>query len=207
MIKALLLIFDTVPTWERIAASRRRWGAILVGYLLPLLLLAGAVEGSGLARWGKPRGNIPHLRPLSLTEVLVFEAVQLALSLITVFVAAKLIKSLGETFHGRHNFTQAFTVAAYGLSPLFLLRMLDAFPAVSPWLSWSIGLVLALAVLYHGLPRIMLPDPPHAFGLFLTSALLLILLTGLICFLTAWYLQGKFTALDFSTAWDRLALV
>ena len=43
-----------------------------------------------------------------------------------------MVKSIGETFHGRHTYTQAFTTVAYSLSPLFLLRLLDAFPGVSP---------------------------------------------------------------------------
>ena len=91
---------------------------------------------------------------------------------------------------------QAFTVAAYSLSPVFLMRAMNALPGVSPWATWGVGAVLAAMVLYHGWPRVMLPDPPHAFGLYLMSVLLLWIVTGLACFLTVWYLAGKFTRLD-----------
>src|SRR4029079_3236684 len=124
---------------------------------------------------------------------------ELAMVLITVgivFILAVLIKSLGETFHGRHSFHQAFTVAAYGLSPLLLFRLLDAFPRLSPWLTWAIGIFLAAAILYTGLPIVMQPDPPHALGLYLMTSFMLIFVTGLARFLTAWYLQGKFAKLD-----------
>jgi hypothetical protein len=67
---------------------------------------------------------------------------------------------------------------------------------ISPWLTWGIGIALSSATLYHGLPRVMKPDPPHAFGLYLMSFLFLAIITGLACFLTAWYLQGKFASLD-----------
>ncbi len=196
MIKAFLLIFDPLPTWEQIAVAQRRWILILAGHLLPVLLLGGSAEGYGLVHWGKPRGSISHVQPMSLSQALVFETAQLILSLFVVFLGARLIKSLGETFHGRHTFLQSFTVAAYGLSPLFSLRVLNAFPALSPWVTWGIGIVLSAAVLYNGLPRIMQPDPPHAFGLYLMSVLLLLMITGLACFLTTWYLQGKFPGLD-----------
>jgi uncharacterized membrane protein len=121
---------------------------------------------------------------------------QLLLSLVVVFVGANMIKSIGETFHGRHTYPQAFTTVAYGLSPLFLLHLLDAFTGVSPWVSWSIGIMLSIAVLYHGVPRMMEPDPSHAFGLFFMSALLLVLVSGLVRFVTAAYLQGKFSKLQ-----------
>jgi hypothetical protein len=196
MINALLLIFSPVPTWERIAAAQRKWGLILAGYLVPLLLLASVTEGYGLVHWGKPRGHVPHFRTLSLAQAVRFETAQLLLSLAIVLLAAKLIKSLSETFHGRNSFAQAFTVAAYGFGPLFLLRMLNAFPWISPWLTWAVGISFTAAILYHGLPRIMQPDPPHALGLYLMSVMLLAMITGLMCFLTYWYLEGKFTRLD-----------
>jgi len=149
-----------------------------------------------MRRWGKPRGELDRLQALPLSQILLFEVAQFALALLVVFLISKLIKSMGETFHGRHTFAQAFTVAAYGLSPVLLLRLFDAFPAISPWLTWFVGVVLSGVILYHGLPRVMQPDPPHAFGLYLMSTLLLIIVTGLVRFLTAWYLQGRFAKLD-----------
>ena len=196
MIKAILLIIEPVPTWERIVSAQRRWSSILLGHLLPLLLVVCGVEGYGLVRWGKPRGRIPHLQAFTVSETIVFESAQLILSVGIVFLGAKLLKALGETFHGRHSLGQSFTVAAYGLSPYFLLHLLGTFPAVSPWVVWGIGMVLSAAALYHGLPRVMLPDPPHAFGLYLMSVVILLIITGLACFLTSWYLQGRFTKLD-----------
>jgi hypothetical protein len=116
--------------------------------------------------------------------------------LAVILAGAHLIKMLGDTFRGRNTYAQAFTVAVYGLSPLFLLRLLDAFPSVNPWLTWGIGIMLTFKVLYHGVPVVMLPDPPHAFGLYFMSSLLLLLVTGLERFVTAWYLSGHFVPLE-----------
>ena len=196
MIKALLLIFEPIATWEGIFRARRSIGLILVMFLLPLMLLTSACEGYGLVHWGKWQGEIGRLRAFPVSEAVVVEVAQLLLSLLVVFAGANLIMAVGETFHGQHTYTQAFTTVAYSLSPLLLLRLLDAFPAISPWLSWSVGIVLSIAVLYHGVPRMMEPDPAHAFGLYFMGAILLVLITGLARFVTAAYLQGKFTKLQ-----------
>jgi hypothetical protein len=197
MIKALLLVFDTVATWERIARTQpRRVGFILAFFLLPLLGFTSAVEGYGLVHWGRYRGEVPRMRSFSVSEVAVFEGAQIVLWLLIVFMSAKVLKSMCETFHGRHNFPQAFATVAYGLSPLFLFHLLDVFPAVSPWVSWGLGISMSIAVLYQGVPRMLEPDPPHAFGLYLMCALTVLLATGLLRFMTAWYLQGKFARLE-----------
>jgi hypothetical protein len=196
MIKALLLIFSSAATWQRISETPRKWGVVLFVYLLPMLLLVSAAEGYGLTQWGKLRGELTKLTQFSIPQAEVYEAAQLILSLAIVFIAAGLIKSFGETFHGRHNFSQTFTVAAYGLSPVFLLRLLNAFPAVSPWASWGIGITLTISILYSGIPLVMRPDPPHALGLYLMTSMFLFMITGLTSFFSDWYLKGKFPKLD-----------
>ncbi len=196
MIKALLLIFEPIATWEGIFRARRAMVTILALYLLPMLLLTSFAEGYGLVHWGKSRGEVAWTKVFSVKEAVIYETAQLLLYLAIFFIGAKLLKSIGETFHGRHTFNQAFTAIAYGLSPLLLFRLLDALPGMSPWVTWPIGIILSIGVLYQGIPRMMEPDPPHAFGLYLMSAVLLVLITGLARFLTAWYLQGKFAKLD-----------
>ena len=193
MIKALLLIFRPMATWDGIFHARRSLVFVLLAYLMPLLLLVGLGEGYGLVHWGKWQGQFGHHRMFPLREAVVVEAAQFLLSLVVVFVGASMIKALGETFHGRHTYTQVFVTAAYGLSPLFLLRLLDAFSNISPWVSWAIGIILSIAVLYYGVPQMMEPDPAHAFGLFFMSALLLVLVSGLARLLIAEYLQGRFS--------------
>jgi hypothetical protein len=196
MIKALLLIFEPVGTWEGIFRARRSLGFILALYLLPLLLATSAAEGFGLVHWGKKQGELGRVNHFPPREAVLIEAVQILVSLAVVFGGASLVKSVGETFHGRHTYTQAFTAVAYSLGPFFLLRLLDTLPGLSPWVAWAIGISITVGALYQGVPRMMAPDPPHAFGLYVMSALLLVLLSGLVRFATAAYLQGKFPALQ-----------
>ena len=198
MIKAFLLIFEPVQSWDVVARSHRGLAFIFVTFLLPMVILTSAAEGYGLAHWGKWRQDAEYqvIWKFPVKEAVVYEVVQAALTLAVVFIAATILKSLGETFHGRHTFTQSFKTIAYGLSPLFVLRLFDTFPSVSPWTTWIIGVVLCVAVLYQGLPRVMMPDPPHAFGLYLMNSLLLVLITGIARFVTHWYLSGKFKPVE-----------
>src|SRR6266850_2631041 len=196
MINALLLIVSPIAAWERILQARLGLVHIFFIHLLPLLALTCWGEAYGLVHWGKWRGEVPRLKHFSAGEAFIFEVAQFLLSLLLVFLGAKLIKSIGETFHGRHSYSQTFTVVAYGLTPLFLARLLDAFTPITPWVSWAVGILFSIGVIYQGLPRIMQPDPPHAFGLYLMSSLLLFIISGLITFVTAWYLQGEFITLE-----------
>ena len=196
MIKALFLILEPVAAWDRIVLAQRSLSYILFVFLLPLLGLSALAEGSGLVFWGKPQKGLGQLKKFPVGEAVVYEIGQVLLSVAIVFIGARIIKSFGETFHGRHSFTQTFTTVAYGLSPLFALRVFDAFSGVHPWIGWGIGILLSMAVLYQGVPRVMLPDPPHAFGLYLISSILLAFITGLARFVTAWYLEGRFKPLE-----------
>ncbi len=192
MIKALLLILNPARTWDRIQQAHDSLLGVLMLYLVPLLVITLGAEGYGLVQWGRWQGQFARLRFFTPGEAVIIQTAQFIVSLITVFVGAFLVKSMGETFHGRHSFRQSFIVAAYGLGPYFLLHLLDVAPVANPWMSWAIGICLSAGVLYQGLPKIMEPDPPHAFGLYLMSCILLIFMTGLIRFVTAWFFQGEF---------------
>jgi hypothetical protein len=202
MIKAFLLLFEPVQSWDVVARSQRGVAFIFVTFLLPMVVLSSAAEGFGLVHWGKWRQDAEYqtIRKYPVAEAVVYETAQGALSIVMVFVTAGILKSLGETFHGRHTHTQSFKTMAYGLSPLFVMRLFDAFPSVSPWIpwwgTWVIGVVLCAVVLYQGLPRVMMPDPPHAFGLYLMSSLLVVLITGLTRGLTGGYLAGSFKPVE-----------
>jgi hypothetical protein len=192
MIRALLLLFDPVASWERVLESRRGIIATILVSLLPLLLLAQAGECYGLTHWGKMRGDFGRADLLPAEAALRYGIFQLLLNLVVVFVGAFLIKAIGDTFHGRHSFSQAFTTIAYGLSPYFTVRLLNALSREPWWLTWALGILFALSVLYTGIPHIMKPDPTHALGLYFMSALVLLILTGLASFFGYMILQRQF---------------
>jgi hypothetical protein len=198
MIKVFFLIFEPRATWERIALARRSFGFVMCVHLLPLLLLTSAAEGWGLARWGKWQPRFEKFKEYSLNTIISFEAIQTILLLLMVLLSALILLKVSQTFHNRCKYVDAFTAMAYDYSPLLLAHLMDAGPTVSPWTSWTIGIVLTIWVLYQGIPSVMQPDPTHAFGLYLSAAIVAVLTAGMARLLTALYLLGE---VDFHHSW------
>ena len=196
MIKALFLIFEPVEAWDRVIKARRGLVFLLLFYVLPMVLTVAALEGFSLMTWGRRQWDSGQIKIFSAGEMAVYEAVQSLVMIAVVFTCAQIVKALCNASFPRHSFTEGFTVAACGLSPLFLLRLLDTFPGINPWLTWGLGIMLCVVILYHGIPRVMQPDPPQAFGLYIMCSMLFVMVTGLERFVTVWYLAGRIPSLE-----------
>lgn len=185
------MFFDPAMAWRLAAEAGRSYLRLIVLHFLPLASIGCVAEGYGMLHWGKRAGYFGATKMYALSEVVRYEAVRLTLALSAVVLVAVVLRVLANTFHVRNGFLPALTVAVFGLGPVFLLRVADAFPAVSPWLTWGIGAVLAVAVLYQGIPRVMRADPADAIGLYLASALLVVLVSGLAQLAAVFYLDAS----------------
>jgi len=197
MIKVLFLIFEPVKTWSRIAEAKAKAIWVLFLFLLPLLALTLAGELWGIWHWGKAPGYLGKPaeivgEPVKLGQDLLihYGIAQFVSSLVLVVLSAAIMKSFARTFVSRHTYNECFAVTAYAFGPLFLLRLCDALPNMNPWASFAIGIFFTSATLYHGIP-VLDPDPPHAFGLYVSSLLLLVSLSALVRFLTLLILAQK----------------
>src|SRR5277367_3884141 len=199
MIKALLLIILPVSTWQRIAQGRRKFLTALFLSLLPVLLVSEAGVLAGLRRWGKWGDFLG--RPVELGgritfsrhQLITYGVAEIGSSLLVVLLGAMLVMALARTFVSRHKFSECFAVVAYSFSPFFLARLCDAWSDMHPWATFAIGIALMMGALYYGVPSVLDPDPPSAFGLYLGSALLLAALAALARYVTLLVLSGKIT--------------
>jgi Yip1 domain len=198
MIKVFFLMFEPAVAWEKVAQTKRGYAFIFTTYLLPFILLGTAVEGWGLHHWGKWQPKLQIFKDFTAHEILAYEAIQFFLLLATVLVCALLVLRVSQTFHERNRYLKAFTLTAYGFSPIFLFHLLDVAPRMSPWATWGVGVGLTVWILYQGIPRVLQPDPTHAFGLYLSSIFVVILTSGLARLITAMYLLGY---MDFQHSW------
>ncbi len=197
MIKALLLIFRPVQTWGAIDAATRSIAYVLCLHLLPLILLTSIAEGYGLMNWGRTqKAEMTFLKKYELKEVIVIETAQTLVYLALAFLGAAAAKNYAGTFHRRGNFRQAFTAVAFGLAPMLVFRLGDLVNGLNAWVPWAAGMVLSIAVLYLGLPCLLKPDPPHAFGLYVMTSLTLVVMFGLHRLITWQFFLGKFPALE-----------
>lgn len=198
MIKVFFLIFEPGPAWEKIAQARRGFAYITTVHLLPLIILGTALEAWGLHRHGKWQPRFQFFKPFSSDEILTFETIQFVLFVAVVFVSALLIYRICQTFQDRNTFLQAFTTAAYGFSPLFLLHFLDASASVHPAIPWLLGIAGVIWILYQGIPRVMQTDPTHAFGIYVSTVFVVILTSCLARMVTGMYLLGY---MDLEHSW------
>ncbi|HZQ45782.1 MAG TPA: Yip1 family protein [Verrucomicrobiae bacterium] len=190
MIKVFFLSLEPAVTWVEIARAKRSLAAVLFGHLLPLVAVSVAGETIGRIYLEKPHATV-EMAKASRDLLIQYGVLQFLFSFLVVFAGSQLVKAVAETFHARHNYTQCFTAVAYGLSPLFLARLLNVVPGMNPWVGFVIGITLSVATLYHGIPCVLQPDPPNAFGLFLTSGLLLGMVSGLAQLIALLLLQGR----------------
>ncbi|HNQ72414.1 MAG TPA: YIP1 family protein [Verrucomicrobiota bacterium] len=192
MIKAFLLIFRPVTTWNNIAVANRSVLYIFLLHVLPLILLTSFAEGYALTHWGKSHGaGNKHVKIYTVPEAV---TVEITISLVyvgLVFLLAAAARAYSSTFHRRSTFTQAFTAMGYGVLPFFCWRLLDMWNGLFPWIPWAIGMVLTIGVIYTGLPCLLRPDPPHAFGLYVMTSLTAVIVFGLWRLLTWQFFLGR----------------
>jgi hypothetical protein len=197
MIKALLLIFRPVQTWGGIDAAKRSIAFVICLHVLPLLLITSVAEGYGLMTWGKQhKGETSQIKTYELGQVVVIEVIQSVALLGMIFLGAFAAKSFAETFHNRSKFREAFTAVAYGVSPLLLMRLGDLFPSLNVWVPWAVGIVLMVSVLYLGLPCLLRPDPPHAFGLYVMTSLTLVVVNAIMRLFIYFFHKGNFPKIE-----------
>ena len=198
MIKVFFLILGPGSGWEKIAQARRGYAFILATYLLPFLLLACWLEGWGLLHWGKWQPKFQITKMFTADQVIPFEISQFLVLLVTILVCSLIILRVSQTFHERNKYREAFTLTAYAFSPVLLLHLLDVAPGMSPWVTWGVGVSMTVWILYQGIPRILQPDPTHAFGLYLSAVFVIVLSSGLGRLITGMYLLGY---MSFDHSW------
>ncbi len=175
MIKALLLIFAPAYTWERIARARRNLFFVLFLFLIPTVAISVAAEVH-VRNYYELHSTALNARPLTIEQEIRLGAVEAGAWLVVVFVGAFALKMLSETFHNRNTYAQCFTAIAYASAPFYLFHLLDLIPGTNLWISVAVGMFFTFSALYYAVPIYLKPDPPHAFGLFLTGGIMLTLL-------------------------------
>jgi hypothetical protein len=198
MIKVFFLIFEPSVAWEKIVQARRGFVFITCVHLLPLILAGTALETWGLLHHGKWQSQFQMFKAFPKPEVYTFEITQFFLLFAVVFISALLVFKISQTFQDRLTFLQAFTTVAYGFSPMLLFHLLDASATMYPAVPWLLGMALTMWILYQGIPRVMQPDPTHAFGVYLSAMIVVVLTSGLARLITAMYLLGY---VDFQHSW------
>ena len=192
MFKAFQLLFVPGRAWTTVVEANRGIASMVIISLFPLLILTAAAEGYAINHWGLNILSGNKNVTLSLSRVLHFEAVQFGVSWVMVIAGAVLIRWLSESFHFYPRFLRCFTVAAFGLSPVFLARLLNCIPAMNIWFSFSLGIVGLFYVLYQGIGIVLEPEQTKGFGLYLLTSIVFAFLSTMAHMINLMVLGGKF---------------
>jgi len=94
MIKALLLILTPLGAWD--SAAKRSLPFMVLLYLLPMMLIVGAVEGYGLVEWGRWQSEMVGIKKFVPGEAILSEAGQMLLMALMILISAYFIRALGR---------------------------------------------------------------------------------------------------------------
>lgn len=198
MLRALLLLLIPQSTWQKISASQWNVWVIFLISFIPLLLLTTAIEGLGMSRLGTSVSDFDRTIPISKEQAIYFQIVQLSLTLMVLLLGTKLVLWVCDGFHSPTTFHQAFTLTAYGITPLLWLRIIDGHPQMPTWICFALGSAGVFFILYHGIAFVLKPDTSVGFGLYLICSFVLVLLAGLAHFVAQVLAQRRFSFQTFT---------
>lgn len=188
------MILDAVASWEKIAKAQRGFLFVLGLHLLPLMAITLGIESYALVRLGEKPSITGLVKPVPQELAIQYGLAAAALNLTVVLLGAKFVQQVARSFHFEAGYVSCFTALAYGISPLLLAHLLDALPGINTWVCFGIGIALTVGLLYHGVPRVMRPDPAKAMQVFLMTALLVTVLAGAAHFVAQGVLHGELNA-------------
>ncbi|MBM3838810.1 MAG: YIP1 family protein [Verrucomicrobia bacterium] len=191
MLTALRLIFSPFRAWEKISLARKRAVWILGVYLLPTLAVSVAAEGYSLARWGENRSGLDFMVKVSGSTATRYALAQFLLLFGSIVIGAKCLQWVAHSFQVSSDFSQCFSLMAYGFSPILLARFLDAAPGMNTWACWALGALLASSVLYHGVALVLRPEQTKGFGIYMVSVIIVVLSSLFSHFMALTVLHGK----------------
>jgi len=139
--------------WDAIAGEPTSTPDLLKNYALPLAAI-GAVAGF--------IGNTFVGRDAPIGSGLVAAILSMAISLGAVYAIARIIDAFAPRFGGEKNAPQAFKVAVYSATPLWVAGVLAIVPTLGR-LVW-LAFFYSLYVLYLGLQRLMKSPPEKVLG-------------------------------------------
>jgi hypothetical protein len=149
--RARAILSNPKPTWETIKGETTTVGQLYAGYLVPLAAIPAVAM---LIR------HVLFGGYFSLGRALVGAILSFFLTLVSVFIAGKVIDLLAPTFGGIRDGRNALNVAGYSWTPALIAGILNLVPFLAP-LSWLAALY-GIYLLYLGLLSLMVCPPQRA---------------------------------------------
>jgi hypothetical protein len=157
--RAKALILKPSETWDAIALEPADVPTLYKTWIAPLAVIGPLAAFIGMSLIGS--GGFGFTVRVPFASGLGAAILSFGLSLIAVYVFAKIIDQLAPHFGAERNFEQAFKVAAYAPVAAWLAAVFQLIPALS---ALSVVGLYSLYLLFVGLPKLMKAPTDKAGG-------------------------------------------
>lgn len=164
------------PTWEVIDGEPATVNGLYTGYAMILAALPAVAGLLGNLALSPLMG---HMAAFSFMGSIVWAVVQYGLSLVGIYVFARVVDSMASSFDGTANQIQAFKAVVYGATASWVGGALLFIPGLG-WLIAFAGSLYSLYLFYLGLPKLMKVPDTKALGFVAVSILVAVFIQMII---------------------------
>ena len=180
MIRFWKLLTHPSPNWESLFEEPPSALKVFFIFFLPILILSIAVESAGwyfLQISASFTNQAPQSMAVFEAQIIRWQGIQLSLTMALLFFIPQILRWVSESFGVRLLYKDAFLFSLYAIVPLIMFRIPDALPWINTWICWTAGLLVSFRFLYHGAPYLLQRKLAGAFGFFMVTFLVFIVLT------------------------------
>jgi hypothetical protein len=159
--RAKNIIVTPKTEWEAIAAQSTPVSQVVAGYVVPLAAIAALAWFVGVCFVGVSTPFTGTLR-VGIVWGVVAAILHIVMAVVMVYVLAFIIDALAPSFGGQKAFPQAFKVAAYAYTPVWVMGIVQILPLLG--ILVLVAAIYAVYLLYLGLQTVMRAPSEKAAG-------------------------------------------
>jgi len=170
------ILLKPKPTWEVIDTEAATVNGLYTRYAMILAALPAAASLLNHLALSPMMGR---MAPFSFVGSVTWAVLQYGLSLVGIYIFARVVELLAPSFDGASDQIQAFKAVVYGATAAWVGGALIFVPIIG-WLVAIAGGLYSLYLLYLGLPKLMKVPETRAMGFVAVSIILAVVIQAVI---------------------------
>jgi hypothetical protein len=168
------ILFKPKDTWPQIKAETTGIGQVFTGYAMILAAVPAVFGMLGFALVGQSFGPITGFFRIPFTYALVWAIVWYVLILVALYIEGLVINALAPSFGSKPSLVNAYKLAVYSSTPMFVAGILNIVPALGI-LVFLISLY-SFFLLYIGMPVMMETPKEKHVGYYVVTLIVMLVI-------------------------------
>lgn len=168
------ILLKPKETWPQIRAEATSIGQVFTGYALILAALPAVCGLLGLSLVGQSYGPIGGLFRVPFTYALVWAIVWYIMILVALYLEGLVINALAPSFASKQNMVNAYKLAVYSSTPMFVAGILNIVPALG--ILVFLLTLYSFYLLYVGMPVMMETPKDKLVGYYIVTLIVMIVI-------------------------------